>query len=263
MSGNAATANKEVGIGLSYSSNNTVLRNNITNNYCGIGLGYSTSNNMIYHNNFINNSQQMSSLEEVMNTWDDGYPSSGNYWSNYTGSDYYHGPNQDLIGNDGIGDTAYVINVNDMDHYPLMGPFKTFNAGTWNNTSYNVDMVSKSNITDFNFNPYATPHPALSFDVEGTNGTIGFCRIVIPRDMMWCANSADWVITVGGNLTAADSIVEDGNYTYIYFTYTHSTKTVQIQSTHAVPEFQPFLILPLLIIVTLLAVVARKRKHAH
>jgi parallel beta-helix repeat protein len=261
VSDNIVKANTQWGIELQSSSSNVVSDNNITANGYGIYFFDSASfQNTFYHNNLVGNTQQVRSLGSP-NAWDNGYPSGGNYWSNYTGVDLYHGSNQNVAGGDGIGDANYTINANNTDRYPLMGPFMTFNAGTWNNTSYNVDTVSESNITNFNFNPYATPHPTLSFDVEGQNGTNGFCRVAIPRKMMWCDNPDEWVITVGGNLTSADSIVEDANYTYIYFTYTHSTKPVQIQSTHAVPEFQSQIILVLIVIATLLATAVYKRKR--
>lgn len=64
--------------------------------------------------------------------------------------------------------------------YPLMGPFHTFNVGTWNGVAYSVDTVSNSTITNLNFNPYATPYPTLSFNVTGMSGTVGFCRVAIP-----------------------------------------------------------------------------------
>jgi len=70
----------------------------------------SSSNNSIYHNNF-NNTQQVSSDGTSTNVWDDGYPSGGNYWSDYNGTDANH---------DGIGDSAYVIDANNTDNYPLM-----------------------------------------------------------------------------------------------------------------------------------------------
>jgi parallel beta-helix repeat protein len=286
LSGNNV-ANNTNGIGLDHSSSNTLFGNNVANNTNGIVLYYSSNNvlsgnnvtaskiygiyfyftnnnvnNVFYHNNFINNTQQVYIENSgYANSWDDGYPFGGNYWSDYAGSDYNYGLNQDLMGSDSVGDTAYTIDASNADHYPLMGPFGTFNAFTWNNVSYNVDIVCKSDITSFSFNPDAMSYPTLSFDVEGQSGTSGFCRVVIPKQMMWCDSLDQWMITVGGNLTAADTIIEDGNCTYIYFTYTHSAKTVQIQSTHAVPEFQPFLILPLLMIAILLAAIFRRRKR--
>jgi hypothetical protein len=82
-----------------------------------------SSNNKVYHNNFIDNKQQVFvSSDSLDNVWDDGYPSGGNYWSDYTGADVMHGPNQDQHGSDGIGDTPYVIDANNQDNYPWMNP---------------------------------------------------------------------------------------------------------------------------------------------
>jgi hypothetical protein len=58
-----------------------------------------------------------------MNVWDDGYPSGGNYWSDYTSTDLYSGPYQNETGRDGIGDIPYVIDTDNQDNYPLMPPY--------------------------------------------------------------------------------------------------------------------------------------------
>jgi parallel beta-helix repeat protein len=121
VSGNDITANTDCDIYLNSSLGNSVSGNNIANTYYGIWLQDSSANS-VYHNNFVNNTQQAGSVNST-NVWDDGYPSGGNYWSDYTGVDLYSGPYQNETGRDGIGDTQYVIDENDTDHYPLMNPY--------------------------------------------------------------------------------------------------------------------------------------------
>jgi parallel beta-helix repeat protein len=113
--------NNNIGIWLEYSSNNSIIGNNITNNMNGALLNYS-SDNYIFHNNFVNNAWRILSFDSI-NVWDDGYPSGGNYWSDYPEVDYYSGPNQDLPGSDGICDAPYVISTDNLDRYPLMRPW--------------------------------------------------------------------------------------------------------------------------------------------
>jgi len=106
------------GLLLAYTTDSTINRNNVTDNYFGIYL-WSSSNNIIYHNNFLNNSQQAFVQSGYTNMWNDSYTSGGNYWSNYVGVDVKRGPSQDLLGSDGIGDIPYIINANNRDYYPL------------------------------------------------------------------------------------------------------------------------------------------------
>ncbi|MEJ2281504.1 MAG: hypothetical protein P8X97_06290 [Candidatus Bathyarchaeota archaeon] len=47
------------------------------------------------------------------NTWDDGYPSGGNYCSVYNGIDN---------NGDEIGDIPYIIGENNQDNYPFINP---------------------------------------------------------------------------------------------------------------------------------------------
>ena len=101
------------------SSHNSIFGNNIAYNAWAIYIS-SSSGNKFYHNNFRENVMQVYLDGSSVNNWDDGYPSGGNYWSNYEGVDYKSGPNQDLSGSDGIGDTPYVIEGSINDRYPLM-----------------------------------------------------------------------------------------------------------------------------------------------
>jgi parallel beta-helix repeat protein len=103
--------NSEVGIVLYANSNhNNLSSNNIANNRDGIAFYYDCGNNRIYHNNFVNKVRDVVPLGTV-NVWDDGYPSGGNYWSNYSGTDN---------NGDGIGDTPHVIDSLNSDNYPLV-----------------------------------------------------------------------------------------------------------------------------------------------
>ena len=118
---NNITSN-DYGIYFHESSKNNVSDNTISeNNNSGIYLESDSSSNRIFHNNFIDNYKQVGFWYSIpANIWDDGYPSGGNYWSNYTGVDQKSGPYQNVTGSDGIGDTPYIIVSNNQDRYPLM-----------------------------------------------------------------------------------------------------------------------------------------------
>jgi len=238
-------SDNEYGIGLlEFSNNNAIFANNITDNEYGITLSYS-SDNVVYHNNFINNTNQVVS-GNLVNVWDDGYPSGGNYWSNYAGVD---------TNGDAIGDTFHVIDANNTDRYPLMVPFSTFGAGIWNETEYFVDVVSNSTVSDFYFNP--DEGAFLRFNITGEDGTNGFCRVTIPKDLLWVQDGR-WSVLVGGE-PVNYTIIPDENYTYLYFTYNHSTKTVEIQGTDVIPEFpSSVLLLGFLVLITTSLIFAQK-----
>jgi parallel beta-helix repeat protein len=113
------------------STQNTITANTIAENKVGIDLSDS-SNNVIYHNNFINNDIQVSVSQSASNTWDDGYPSGGNFWSICSHIDLYKGSDQNQPGSDSINDTEYMIDTLNIDRYPLVQPFSPHDIGVAN-----------------------------------------------------------------------------------------------------------------------------------
>ena len=137
-----------VGFSITNSSNNNIIANTIEKNMEAISTD--TGGFKVYHNNFINQTIGSGGSWEAtilftdyfslgVNTtlkpdWDNGYPSGGNYWSDYT----VKYPNATEIGDTRIGDTPYFIGlpaainstyinayiVEAVDRYPLTAPFK-------------------------------------------------------------------------------------------------------------------------------------------
>lgn len=123
---NTVTGNTIIGCNVGIflaESPNTVVGNYIEDNIEGVFLGplpdtHKTVYNIIYHNSFVNNTRQVYDCEctdphtiQHLNIWNNG--TSGNYWSNYNGTD---------ADEDGIGDTPYSVSDDDVDVRPLMAP---------------------------------------------------------------------------------------------------------------------------------------------
>lgn len=209
---------------LYYSINNSILGNNINMSY----FVFEGSDGIrLFHNNFINVRFHVWSSEVF---WDNGYPSGGNYWSDYNGIDIYCGSGQNETGSDGIGDAAYTIDEDNTDRYPLMGHVNIFDVNVSNDTAYSMEVISNSTISNLHFNPEGA---FLKFNVIGKNGTTGFCRVAIPKSLLWTENN--WLIYVNGEQTTDYKIIPDENISYLYFIYNHTTITATVKGTHAMP----------------------------
>jgi len=107
VSGNLITNNLGSGIRLN-GINATVFENTIVNNTYAVSI--SETGNTLFLNNFVNNTNLLYEFgQQLTATWTNG--THGNYWGNYDGTD----------GNgDGIGDTPFVIDENNLDTLPLV-----------------------------------------------------------------------------------------------------------------------------------------------
>ena len=251
----------EGGISLDWSSNkNSITKNDITaNNWYGIWLNESSSN-IIYHNNFVGNVHHVYTNSSV-NVWDGGYPSGGNYWSDYNGTDLFSGSYQNMIGSDGLGDTPCAIDENNRDNYPLMGMFYDFEVIWWSET-YHVEVVSNSTVSNLwvgwvldHWPPYLPfGQVFIQFSAEGMVNTTRFCRVTIPRAVL---NGTYVVLIDYEEVPAHELPASNSTQAYLYFTYKH---TKQKHDVIIVPEFPTILIIPLFMLATLLPVIVYKRE---
>jgi len=124
-------------------------------------------------------------------------------------------------------------------------------------TDFTATMATNSSVQNLEFNQTARE---ISFDVKGLSGTVGYCNITIPGDLLWGAFS---VYMDDSMLKEGVDYAKEYNGTHYSFhmAYNHSAHTIVIRGTEVIPEFPVFLILPLLMMATLLATMFYTRKR--
>ena len=212
-------------------SSNFISRNTISSNVeYGVSLSSSSGDNVIFHNNFINNQVVDLSVTPRINIWDDG--ATGNYWNDY--EEKY--PNATEIDESGIWSTPYVFEENGQDNYPLVEPWsyaRTFNI-TWDEEIHKVRTLSNSTIASLIFNQ---TERQIRFKATGPSDTAGFCNVTIPKELLE-ASTNQWIITVNDEIMIPN-IIENATHTFLYFTFNHSTQTVNIKGTNPIDNTKP------------------------
>ena len=213
-----------------------------------------SSNNKFYHNHFTDNPNQVYVEVNSTNAWDDGYPSGGNYWSDY--AEKY--PNAEEMDESGVWNIPYTIDENNQDRYPLISPLgiitRLFIVYV-DNQAYQVKTVSNSSISAFNL---SRSQKQISFNVTTSSGTICFCNITIPSNLLW----GEFTVLLDGEPQMFSIRKDNATHISVYFTCSHDTKKIQIIGTDIIAEFMSLAILSLFIIATLFAVMVCRRKHS-
>jgi parallel beta-helix repeat protein len=214
------------GIYVTASNGIVITENNLTQNTeYGLYLDFSGGSS-IYHNNFIENTVQAGEYY-ASSAWTNGYPSGGNYWSDYNGIDRYSGPGQNQTLSDGIGDTPYTdldTDMGEQDNYPLTVPwgfaphvpkFSNDLVVGWNLVSFPLEMGSTS-ISEILF-PLAGKCDAVKcFDSTDKNDPWKTYRIGssvndlanIDNTMgIWVHVTENCTLAVGGSVPASTNIV--------------------------------------------------------
>jgi hypothetical protein len=118
--------------------------------------------------------------------------------------------------------------------------------------TYHVLISSNSSITNFLFTHSAKK---TSFNVTGTSGTNGYCNVTIPTALL----GGPYIVLLDGSIVTP---VETSNatHTFLYFTFTHSTRKVEIIGATVIPEF-PSIIANFIVLTTLaLTLIFTKRR---
>jgi len=237
-----------------YGKFNKIVGNNLMENYgTGVYISYA-ENNTFYHNNFVDNAKHVGweyYSAGYANFWDNDYPNGGNYWSGY--EDRY--PNATEIDNSGIWDTPYVITDANIDNYPLMAPTKPITRKFAAYGNIKVEICSNSSISDFQFNP---DFKQISFNVTGPTGTVGFCNLSIPDNLLW----GDFSLYMDGFLLVENvdyTQTHNGTHFIFHITYIHSSHKFEVKGTEVVPELSHFMTLTLLMVTALIVVLAKKK----
>jgi hypothetical protein len=122
--------------------------------------------------------------------------------------------------------------------------------------NYSVPILSNSTVSNFSFNPN---NKTLSFNVNGTAGTMGYCDIYLPRNLLDnSTQSPKWTIEEDGISIPVGhyNITQNAEYTFIYITYTHSSHTISIIGSYtAVQEMPPDAMLFIMLIASFIAII--------
>lgn len=125
------------------------------------------------------------------------------------------------------------------------------------NKTYYIHFNSNCTIFDIKFN---NTKKMISYDIASQTGTIGFCNVTIPKQLLRENVTSSWKVKLNGTdipFTSTDNVT----HSFIYFNVMYAGMSmIEIIGTEVIPEFPTWMMLPVLMILTLLAIVLRKKR---
>jgi len=209
---NVIANNTGKGILISNCRGTFIIGNLIIGNAEGVLISGSQLNTF-YHNNFINNTSQVSDFGATK--WDNG--AEGNYWSDYSG--------QDLNG-DGIGDTPHP-----RDSRPLIDKWSETRDFPTTGLPYHTAVRCNSTVASFTFT-YSLAQ--ISFNVTGPDKAVSFCNVTIDKSLL----DGNFMVLVD-RVSRSYILTQNITHASLYFTFSHSTRRIQIRGTKVVGNTIP------------------------
>ncbi|MDH5690131.1 MAG: PQQ-binding-like beta-propeller repeat protein [Candidatus Bathyarchaeota archaeon] len=153
-----------------------------------------------------------------------------------------------------ISDGLLFVGSSDGNLYAIGTPtIQVFNAGTWNDETYTVQVHSNLTVTDFMFNQSLKQ---ITFNIGGSSGTTGFCNVTIPKGLL----AGQYSVFAGESQPLVFDEQSNESHSFLSFNYTHSSNVVRIEGTEVIPEFPSWTPMVVLLITLTVALSIYKRR---
>jgi outer membrane protein assembly factor BamB len=143
-------------------------------------------------------------------------------WSYKTGGSVQSSP--------AVSDGLLFVGSNDGKLYAIGYPkIQTFNAGTWNGTTYEVSIQSNVAVSDFTFNQSSNQ---VSFNIVPSEA-VGFCNVTFPSSLL----NGSYSVIAGENQSLSFEEETNASHTVLSFNLPQGFSSVRIEGAEAIPEF--------------------------
>jgi len=122
--------------------------------------------------------------------------------------------------------------------------------------NFDVIISSNSQVSNLQFSEQAKK---LTFTVAGETGTKGVTDITIPKSLL----GGDMNVMIDGHMMSQNDFIETADTqdsTTLEINYNHSTHTIEVTGTNAVPEF-PASLMAMFVAISMLVIFVSSRRH--